>query len=66
MRCTTASLPAGGAGGAAAGDDHIFSLGNTEASQVQEVSDHLTFNGNIQRCVGMEAGPETQQLHDVV
>lgn len=59
-------LPAGGAGGAATGGDHIFSLGNMKTSQVQEVSDHLTFNGKIQCCVGMEAGPETQQLENVV
>lgn len=60
LRCSTASLPAGGAGGAAAGHDHILFLGNAEARQVQEVSDHLTFNCNIQRCVGMEAGTETK------
>lgn len=32
-----------------------------EASQVQEVFDHLTFNGNIQRRVGVEAA-ETKEL----
>lgn len=40
---------------AAAGRHHIFSSGQTEASQVQEVFDHLTFDGNIQGCVGVEA-----------
>lgn len=61
-KCNATSLPAGGAGGAAAGGDHVFSSGNMKASQVQEVSDHLTFNGNIQRWVGMEAAPETHKL----
>lgn len=41
--------------GAAAGRHHIFSSGQTEARQVQEVFDHLTFDGNIQGRVGVEA-----------
>lgn len=32
-----------------------------EASQVEEVFDHLTFNGDVQRCVGVEAA-ETKKL----
>lgn len=64
LRCSTCSLPAGGAGGAAAGGDHVVFLRNTKASQVQEITDHLTFDGDIQRCVGMKAEPETQQLQD--
>lgn len=63
---STSSIPGAGAGGAAAGGGRIFLLGNTEASQVQEVSDHLSFDGSIQRCVGMEARPETQKLQDVL
>lgn len=49
------SPPVSAAGGAAAGRHHIFSSGQMEASQVQEVFDHLTFDGNIQGCVGVEA-----------
>lgn len=45
---------AGGAGGATAGRHHVFFLGDTEAGEVQEVSDHLTFDGNVQRRVGMK------------
>lgn len=56
------SLPAGGAGGTTAGGDDIIFLGNTKSSEIQEVFDHLTFDGNIQRCVGMEAAPKTQQF----
>lgn len=34
-----------------------------KASQVEDISDHLTFDGNIQRCVGVKAGPETTRSH---
>lgn len=64
--CNATSLPAGGAGGAAAGSDHVFPPWNVKAGQVQEVSDHLTFNGYIQRRVGMEAAPQTERLSDPV
>lgn len=49
------SIPVSAAGGAAAWGQHIVFSGQMEASQVEEVFDHLTFDGNIQRCVGVEA-----------
>lgn len=66
LRCSTSALPAGGAGSAAAGGDHVVFLRNMKTRQVQEISDHLTFDGNIQGCVGMKAEPETQQLNEGV
>lgn len=51
-------LPAGGAGDAAAAGEHILPVGNAKAGQIQEVSDHLTFDRNIQRRVGVEAVPK--------
>ena len=61
-RCVATSLPAGGAGGTAAGADDVIFLGNTKSSEIQEVFDHLPFNGNVQRRVGMEAASKTQQF----
>lgn len=48
-------IPAVGAGGASTGGDNILLMRDTKARQVQEVANHLTLDGNIQCCVGMEA-----------
>lgn len=56
-------LPASWAGGTAA-EGHLFSSHrNPETSQVQQISDHLTLDGNIQGRAGMEAGGETEQVN---
>lgn len=49
------SIPVSAAGGAAARGHHVVFSGQMEASQVEEVFHHLTFDGNIQGCVGVEA-----------
>lgn len=46
--CSGGSRPAGGAADAAASGEHVLSAGDAEAGQVEEVADHVTFDGDVQ------------------
>jgi hypothetical protein len=53
---------AAGAAGAAGTRDDILHVGQNKASQVQKVSDHLAFDADVQRRVGMEASREERKI----